>query len=77
MAESSGSEAKAKTGLEGTGLELPRNRYGNLKSASTDQNLKEILTEIKTSKTPVSFKIITFFFFFHYAETQNFKKKVV
>ncbi|XP_024022988.1 thioredoxin-like 3-3 isoform X2 [Morus notabilis] len=44
---------KAKTGLEGTGLDLPPNRHGNLKSASSDQNFKEILMEIKTSKTAV------------------------
>lgn len=56
---------KAKTGLEGTGLDLPPNRHGNLKSASSDQNFKEILMEIKTSKTPVTFRINikTFFFF--------------
>lgn len=63
MAESSGNELKAKTGLEGTGLDLPRNGYGNLKSASSDQSLKEILTEIKTSKTPVSFKFNNFFIY--------------
>lgn len=55
MGGSSGSEANAKTGLEGTGLDLPPNRHGNLKSASSDQNFKDILIEIKTSKTPVSF----------------------
>ncbi|PON49047.1 Thioredoxin [Parasponia andersonii] len=53
ISESSGSsQVKPKRGLEGTGLELPINRYGNLKSASTDQNLTQILTEIKISKAP-------------------------
>ncbi|GMN39230.1 hypothetical protein TIFTF001_008469 [Ficus carica] len=52
MGGSNESEANAKTGLEGTGLNLPPNRHGNLKSASSDQNFKDILMEIKTSKTP-------------------------
>ncbi|KDP29169.1 hypothetical protein JCGZ_16558 [Jatropha curcas] len=44
-------EESSKKGLEGTGLELPVNRHGNLKSASSDQNLLEILSDIKASKT--------------------------
>ncbi|XP_065856748.1 thioredoxin-like 3-3 [Euphorbia lathyris] len=34
------------------GLELPSNRHGNLKSASSDQNFLEILHNIKASKSP-------------------------
>lgn len=49
-----GNEDNTKKGLEGTGLELPVNRHGNLKSASTDQNLTDILHHIKSSKTPVT-----------------------
>lgn len=47
-------EYAAKKGLEGTGIDLPVNRHGNLKSASSDQNLNDILLHIKSSKTPVS-----------------------
>ncbi|XP_010267211.1 PREDICTED: thioredoxin-like 3-3 isoform X2 [Nelumbo nucifera] len=47
-----GSEEEQKGGLEGTGLNLPANLHGNLKSASSDENLKEILQNIKSSKTP-------------------------
>jgi hypothetical protein len=50
----SGSEDSTKKGLGGTGLDLPLNRHGNLKSASGDQSLTNILLEIKSSKTPVS-----------------------
>ncbi|XP_068665871.1 thioredoxin-like 3-3 [Aristolochia californica] len=42
---------KAK-GLDGTGLNLPSSCHGNLKSACSDQHLKELLHNIKTSKTP-------------------------
>ncbi|XP_059646821.1 thioredoxin-like 3-3 [Cornus florida] len=42
---------KAKKGLEGTGLNLPSNRHGNLTSASSDENLKDIFHHIRTSKT--------------------------
>ncbi|XVE96600.1 hypothetical protein REPUB_Repub02eG0236900 [Reevesia pubescens] len=42
----------SKKGLEGTGLNLPSNKHGNLKSASSDENLKDILLHIKSSKTP-------------------------
>ncbi|XP_043703731.1 thioredoxin-like 3-3 isoform X1 [Telopea speciosissima] len=48
----SGSEENSKKGLEGTGLNQPVNRHGNLKSASSDQNLKEILQNIRSSKSP-------------------------
>ncbi|XP_004304468.1 PREDICTED: thioredoxin-like 3-3 [Fragaria vesca subsp. vesca] len=34
------------------GLSLPANRHGNLKTASSDQNLSNILLQIKSSKTP-------------------------
>lgn len=49
-----GSEDSEKKGLSGTGLDLPVNRHGNLKSASSDQNLMHILMELKSSKAPVS-----------------------
>ncbi|KAI3917142.1 hypothetical protein MKX01_003591 [Papaver californicum] len=39
-------------GLEGTGLILPLNRHGNLNSASSDQNLTEIIQNIRSSKAP-------------------------
>ncbi|KAB1201480.1 Thioredoxin-like 3-3 [Morella rubra] len=47
-----GSEDSEKKGLNGTGLDLPVNRHGNLKSASSDQNLMHILMELKSSKAP-------------------------
>ena len=53
-ATTNGNEDSAKKGLDGTGLDLPLNRHGNLKSACSDQSLKEILLQIKSSKTPVS-----------------------
>lgn len=34
--------------------DLPANRHGNLKTASSDQTLSDILLQIKSSKTPVS-----------------------
>lgn len=46
----SSGEEKAK-GLEGTGLNLPISLNGNLKSVSSDQNLKDLLQNIKSSKT--------------------------
>lgn len=52
-ATTNGNEDSAKKGLDGTGLDLPLNRHGNLKSASSDQSLKDILLQIKSSKTPV------------------------
>nr|POF00082.1 thioredoxin-like 3-3 [Quercus suber] len=51
-ATTNGNEGSAKKGLDGTGLDLPLNRHGNLKSASSDQSLKDILLQIKSSKTP-------------------------
>ncbi|XP_050226880.1 thioredoxin-like 3-3 [Mercurialis annua] len=45
-------EDNSKKGLKGTGLDLPLNRHGNLKSASSDENFLQILYQIKTSKTP-------------------------
>ncbi|PIA37207.1 hypothetical protein AQUCO_03000059v1 [Aquilegia coerulea] len=51
--ELSGREEK---GLEGTGLILPINRHGNLKSASSDQNYMELLQNIKSSKSPAVIK---------------------
>ncbi|KAL7265041.1 hypothetical protein ACSBR1_002903 [Camellia fascicularis] len=45
-------EEKGKKGLDGTGLNLPVNRHGNLRSASSDENLKDIFHQIRTSKTP-------------------------
>jgi hypothetical protein len=47
-------EDNSKKGLEGTGLVLPINRHSNLKSASSDNDFTQILTHIKSSKTPVS-----------------------
>ncbi|XP_022748267.1 thioredoxin-like 3-3 [Durio zibethinus] len=38
-------------GLEVTDLDLPSNKHGNLKIASSDQNLKDILLHTKSSKT--------------------------
>ncbi|KAK9124158.1 hypothetical protein Sjap_013760 [Stephania japonica] len=45
-------EREAKKGLEGTGLDLPVNRHGNLISASSDQNLTQIMHNIKSSRAP-------------------------
>ncbi|BAF15458.2 thioredoxin-like 3-3 [Oryza sativa Japonica Group] len=44
-------EAK-KTGLEGTGLSLPGSSHGNLRSAGSDQQLKQMLDSLKSSKSP-------------------------
>ncbi|KAE8733448.1 Thioredoxin-like 3-3 [Hibiscus syriacus] len=38
--------------FEGTGLDLPPNKHGNLISASSDENLSDIFLRIKSSKTP-------------------------
>jgi hypothetical protein len=46
-------EDNTKKGLDGTGLELPVNLHGNLKSASSDQSHLQILHDIKSSNTPV------------------------
>ncbi|XP_008369551.1 thioredoxin-like 3-3 [Malus domestica] len=42
----------SKKGLEGTGLDLPENRHDNLNSASSDQNLKDLVLQIKSCKSP-------------------------
>lgn len=47
-------EDKSNKGLEGTGLVLPTNPHSNLKTASSDHEFTQILTNIKASKTPVS-----------------------
>ncbi|XP_014495600.1 thioredoxin-like 3-3 [Vigna radiata var. radiata] len=43
---------KAKKGLEGSALDLPINRYANLKSATSDDDFTNLLALIKSSKTP-------------------------
>ncbi|BAT85743.1 thioredoxin-like 3-3 [Vigna umbellata] len=43
---------KAKKGLEGSALDLPINRYANLKSATSDDDFTNVLALIKSSKTP-------------------------
>ncbi|QCD97941.1 thioredoxin-like 3-3 [Vigna unguiculata] len=43
---------KAKKGLEGTALDIPINRYANLKSATSDDDFTNVLAHIKSSKTP-------------------------
>lgn len=48
---------KAKKGLEGTALDIPINRYANLKSATSDDDFTNVLAHIKSSKTPVSNRI--------------------
>lgn len=56
---------EAKKGLEGTGLSLATNLHGNLKSAVGDAHLKDILQNIKSSKTPVRVhQALNFSFFF-------------
>nr|CAD1844743.1 unnamed protein product [Ananas comosus var. bracteatus] len=53
MAEEGEQDPGERKGLEGTReLSLPANRHCHIRSASSDQQLKEILDEIKTSKTP-------------------------
>lgn len=47
-------EENSKKGLEGTVIGSPTNRHANLKSASGDDNFTDILTHIKSSKSPVS-----------------------
>lgn len=47
-------ESGKKKGLEGTGLSLPKNLHGNLRSASGDEQFMEILSAIKASKSPVT-----------------------
>lgn len=50
-------EDKEKKGLEGAGLDPTVSRHGNLKSASSDQDFKDVLLQIKSSKTTVKFLI--------------------
>ncbi|KAI8563279.1 hypothetical protein RHMOL_Rhmol03G0100800 [Rhododendron molle] len=45
-------EKGKKRRMEGSGLELPLNRHGNLISASNDENLNDIFHQIRTSKNP-------------------------
>jgi hypothetical protein len=68
-------EDNSKKGLEGTGFVLPINRHSNLKSASSDNDFTQILTHIKSSKTPVSnnqtnhspmVSLLLFLFYFNY-----------
>ena len=55
----------SETDLEGTGLNLAVNRHGNLTSASNDQDLTNVLHQIKSSKSPVSrFLLSSLFFLF-------------
>ena len=55
MAEAANGKHDAKrTGLEGTGLPLQGGSHGNLHSASNDQQLRQILDSLKSSKSPVS-----------------------
>ncbi|PRQ43623.1 putative monodehydroascorbate reductase (NADH) [Rosa chinensis] len=49
---STGDDANTNNGLDGTTFNLPANRHGNLKTASSDQSLSDILLQIKSSKTP-------------------------
>lgn len=46
-------QSGGKKGLEGTGLTLPVNIHGNLKSAHDDNELKDLLNQLKIRKTPV------------------------
>jgi thioredoxin 1 len=55
MAESAnGKEGTERTGLEGTGLPLQGSSHGNLRSAGSDQQLRQLLDSLKSSKSPVS-----------------------
>lgn len=45
-------EDEGKKNLQGTAINLPLNHNGNLKSALSDQNLSDILLNIRSSKTP-------------------------
>lgn len=62
-----GNQGVSETGMEGTGLNLAANRLGNLTTASSDENLTNILLQIRSSKTPVScfllFSLIFYFLF--------------
>ncbi|XP_020529627.1 thioredoxin-like 3-3 isoform X4 [Amborella trichopoda] len=50
----SGNEAEApkRGGLEGTGLNLPTNLHMNLKKASSDKDIKDLLDHLKRTKHP-------------------------
>nr|AFK40302.1 unknown [Lotus japonicus] len=52
MSMSRNEEDKSKKGLEATAIGLPTNRHANLKSASGDDDFTDILTHIKSSKSP-------------------------
>ncbi|KAG8083085.1 hypothetical protein GUJ93_ZPchr0014g47368 [Zizania palustris] len=53
MEEAGGRSGEAKkTGLEGTGLSLPGSSHGNLRSAGSDQQLKQTLDSLKSSRSP-------------------------
>ena len=54
VAGKSDNQETSDTGLEGTGQNLSVNRHGNLISVSNDQNLCNILHQIKSSKSLVS-----------------------
>ena len=54
VAGKSDNQETSDAGLEGTGPNLSVNRHGSLISASNDQNLSNILHQIKSSKSPVS-----------------------
>lgn len=52
MAGPNVNQEMSETDLEGTGLNLAVNRHGNLTSASNDQDLTNVLHQIKSSKSP-------------------------
>lgn len=54
MAEAANEEDAKRTGLEGTGLPLQGGSHGNLRSAGSDQQLRQMLDSLKSSKSPVS-----------------------
>ncbi|XP_066348775.1 thioredoxin-like 3-3 isoform X1 [Miscanthus floridulus] len=53
MAEAAnGKEDAKRTGLEGPGLPLQGGSHGNLRSAGSDQQLRQMLDSLKSSKSP-------------------------
>lgn len=54
MAEAANEKDAKRTGLEGTGLPLQGGSHGNLRSAGSDQQLRQMLDSLKSSKSPVS-----------------------
>ena len=55
MAEAANRKHDAKrTGLEGTGLPLQGGSHGNLHSASNDQQLRQMLDSLKSSKSIIA-----------------------